>query len=140
MVKTEKIWIEITESSLKIADACTFVNDEQCGAVNMFIGTVRNYFENRPVKGIEYHGYPEMGEKVLEKIVSEAQFRWDVKKTVVHHRLGKLELKEASVVVAVSTGHRNEAYDACRFIMEEIKKDLPVWKKELYADESSLWH
>ncbi len=139
MIKSDSTWLEITHDPLEIQKIHDFVLSDDCGAVNIFVGTVRNYFDERKVIRMDYHGYPDMAENILENIVATAKLKWPIQKVAVLHRLGLLELREASIIIAVATGHRAESYEACRFIIEEIKKDLPVWKKEFYEDESGSW-
>ncbi len=139
MIRTERYWVEITEQPLTIDALYRFALSPSCGAVNIFVGTVRNHFQGRAVTALEYHGYPEMAEQVLEEIVQKAFRQWEVERIAVHHRLGLLQLTEASVVIVVASPHRAAAYAASRFIIEEIKKDLPVWKKEHFADGELQW-
>ncbi len=139
MEKTEKYWIAVTPNPLNIQELYEFVLSPSCGAVASFVGTVRNTFEGRPVEALEYDGYPEMGETVLKTIVQQAFDRWEIEKVAVFHRLGLLQLTEVSVVITVSAPHRAAAFEACRFIIEEIKKDLPVWKKEHFVDGEQEW-
>ena len=111
----------------------------QDGAVLVFMGTVRNHAEGRSVSGMRYEGYEEMALEVLDRIADEACRRFSTPNLAVAHRLGSLEIGEISVVVAVSSPHRAEAYGASRYVMEEIKRRLPVWKKEFYIDGAPRW-
>jgi molybdopterin synthase catalytic subunit len=139
MVRTGDRWLEVTEDNLDVEAAYRFTLNPEAGAVDLFVGTVRNRFEKRPVASMEYHGYAEMAERVLQEIVHRATERWPIRKVAVLHRLGHLQLTEASVVIAVSAPHRAEAFESCRFILEELKKDLPVWKKEHFSDGTKSW-
>ncbi len=139
MIQTERYRVAIVDTPLKLQPLFDFVVSEHCGAVDIFIGTVRNHAEGRAVERLEYHGYPEMGEKILEQIVQRAFQRWRIHRAAVYHRIGTLALKEASVIIAVSSAHRAEAFEACRFVIEEIKKDVPVWKKEHFTDGHTRW-
>ncbi len=139
MIRDAKRLLEITYQALDLAKLCDFVMSETCGAINSFVGTVRSQSEGRAVLKMEYHGYPEMAEKVLASIIAKAYEQWAIEKVAVQHRLGTLELKEASIMIVVSSPHRKEAFEACRFIIEEIKKELPVWKKEHFADNKKEW-
>ncbi len=109
------------------------------GAVALFLGTVRNCNEGRPVGGMEYEGYAEMAREQLAAIVAEASTRAGTDRIVAVHRLGELAVGEVSVAIAVSTPHRAEAFDAARYVIEEIKKRLPVWKRERYLDGEAEW-
>jgi molybdopterin synthase catalytic subunit len=109
------------------------------GATVLFVGTVRDTNDGSPVSGLDYSSYTGMAEQELATIVLEASERWDTSDIVVEHRVGSLELGEASVVIAVAHPHRAEAYEASRYVIEELKKRLPVWKREHYLDGRSEW-
>jgi molybdopterin synthase catalytic subunit len=109
------------------------------GATILFVGTVRDTNDGSPVSGLDYSSYTGMAEQELAAIVLEAAERWDTDDIVVEHRVGSLELGEASVAIAVAHPHRAEAYDASRYVIEELKKRLPVWKREHYLDGRSEW-
>ena len=109
------------------------------GAVLLFLGTVRNHNDGRAVEGLEYEAYREMGEEVLAAIAGEAEERFGTHRIGLYHRTGVLAVGEVSTVIAVATPHREEAYLASRYIIEEIKKRLPVWKKERYVEGETRW-
>ncbi|MFC1574994.1 molybdenum cofactor biosynthesis protein MoaE, partial [Gemmatimonadota bacterium] len=115
------------------------LRSEEDGAVLIFLGTVRNHNDGREVTGLEYEAYREMGEKVLGAIAGEAAERFGTDRILVRHRVGRLKVGDVSTAIAVATPHRAEAYEASRYIIEEIKKRLPVWKKEHYTDEEPRW-
>ncbi|MEM0075794.1 MAG: molybdenum cofactor biosynthesis protein MoaE [Conexivisphaerales archaeon] len=115
------------------------VTDKSAGGIVLFVGTVRNTSEAGEVKGIFYEAYKEMAEKRIEQIEEEAKKNWPIKKIAVLHRVGKLKLSEISVAVAVSSAHRKEAFEACRFIIDRIKQDAPIWKKELLKTGTEKW-
>lgn len=109
------------------------------GATVLFVGTVRDTNDGAPVSGLDYSSYTGMAERELAAIVLEAAERWDTNEIVVEHRIGTLELGEASVAIAVAHPHRAEAYEASRYVIEELKKRLPIWKREHYVDGRSEW-
>ena len=109
------------------------------GAVALFLGTVRNVNEGRPVSGMEYEGYDVMAREVLASIAQEAAEIARTPHVAVVHRLGTLTLGEISVAIAVSTPHRAQAFEGARYVIEEIKKRLPVWKREHYVDGDANW-
>ena len=109
------------------------------GATVFFIGTVRDTNDGSRVSGLDYSSYTGMAEQELATIVLEASERWDTSDIVVEHRIGSLELGEASVAIAVAHPHRAQAYEASRYVIEELKKRLPVWKREHYLDGRSEW-
>ena len=109
------------------------------GAAIVFVGTVRNINDGRDVSGIDYAAYLPMAERELAAIVAEAAERFGTTDIVVEHRLGHLALTEASVVIAVSHAHRGAAYDASRYMIEELKHRVPIWKREEYVDGTREW-
>lgn len=109
------------------------------GAAVLFVGTVRETNDGRAVTGIDYSAYVPMAERELAAIVGEASERYGTTHVVVEHRLGTLGLGEASVVIAVAHARRAPAYEASRYVIEELKKRLPVWKREHYADGTREW-
>jgi molybdopterin synthase catalytic subunit len=115
------------------------VADVANGASIIFVGTVRDVNDGRAVSGIDYTTYESMAVRELEAIVAEAASRFGTTEVVVEHRVGRLALGEASVVIAVAHPHRAEAYDASRFIIEELKRRVPIWKREEYVDGTREW-
>ena len=109
------------------------------GASVLFVGTVRNVNDDVPVSGLDYTAYNAMAERELGAIVREAVQRWKTSDIVVEHRIGALDLGEASVAIAAAHPHRGEAFEASRYIIEELKKRLPIWKREHYMDGRSAW-
>lgn len=131
--------VRITRDPLSVSATLAEIGAASDGAVLLFQGIVRDHNDGRPVTGIRYEAYESMAEKVLAEIAREAAERLGTDRIVVEHRVGELGIGEASVVIAVSSPHRAEAFDAGRYIIEEIKKRLPVWKDELYADGDRGW-
>jgi len=109
------------------------------GAAVLFVGTVREVNDGRAVTGIDYRAYEAMAERELAAIATEAAERFGTRDLVVEHRLGSLALGEASVVVAVAHPHRAQAYEASRFVIEELKRRVPIWKREHYVDGTREW-
>ena len=107
-----------------------------CGAVVSFVGTVRATNHGKTVVRLEYEAYPEMALRIFEHIAAEAREKWAAR-LAIHHRTGALEPGEISVVIAAAAPHRADAFDACRHAIEALKKDAPIWKRELYPDGSS---
>jgi molybdopterin synthase catalytic subunit len=115
------------------------VQDTANGATLVFLGQVREVNDGRAVTGIEYSAYGEMAERELAAIASECASAFGISQLVVEHRLGALELGEASIAIVVAHPHRAAAYEASRFVIEEVKRRLPIWKREGYVDGSSEW-
>ncbi|MBY0461456.1 MAG: molybdenum cofactor biosynthesis protein MoaE [Gemmataceae bacterium] len=111
----------------------------RCGAVVLFLGTVRDLTGDVRTEFLEYEAYPPMAEKKLAEIEAEARQRWPVGEIAIVHRLGRLEVGEVSVAVAVSCPHRAEAFEACRFVIDTLKEVVPIWKKENAPGGRSEW-
>ncbi len=109
------------------------------GAALLFLGVVRDHNEGRDVGHLDYEAFAPMAERVLDQIVAEARERWETGSMAVVHRIGRLEIGDASVAIAVAAPHRGDAYDASRYIIEELKKRAPIWKREGYLDGESEW-
>ncbi len=112
------------------------VRTDADGAVVVFKGVARKYSRGREVVHLEYEAYPEMAEKVMAEIGDEVTTKWSVSKVAIVHRTGVLKIGEASVVIAVSTPHRGEAFAACQYAIDRLKQVVPVWKKEVWSDGS----
>jgi molybdopterin synthase catalytic subunit len=114
------------------------VQSPERGGVASFLGTVRNYHHGRDVLRLEYSAYGPMAEAECERIVAEAESRWDVA-VALRHRVGGLEIGDTAVAIAAASAHRDEAFLACRYVIEEVKRRLPIWKREVYADGFVEW-
>lgn len=126
--------IKITENKLDLTDCFSLASDLACGGMASFVGTVRNHTKGKSVTRLEYECYESMAVKEIQKIADKAIFLFSVKNIVVHHRTGILFPGDAAVIIVVSDGHRNAVFDACSFIIENIKKTVPIWKKEIFED------
>ena len=115
------------------------VTGEDRGAVLTFAGTVRNTNLGRTVRSIDYHAYESMARKELEKLELETAGRWPGVKIRIVHRIGRLDLGEASVFIAAAGAHRDESFAALRHAIDRLKENAPVWKRELYEDGSEAW-
>ena len=129
----------ITEEILGPEQLLASVGGDEDGAVLLFLGVVRRENGGRLVNGMRYDVYREMAERVLAEIVEEACARSGTEHIAAAHRIGELAVGEVSVAIAVSTPHRAQAYDASRYIIEEIKQRLPVWKEEHYVSGEVEW-
>lgn len=127
-------WVVLSEHPLVLAEVAAWVGRPDCGASVVFTGTVRDHAEGRPgVSALEYEAYREQAEPRLAAIVRQARQRWtDLGRVAVLHRIGRLEVEVASVIVAVSAPHRGEAFDAARFCIDTLKATVPIWKKETW--------
>lgn len=124
----------IVEEAISADALHALVLRPEAGAVAVFLGVVRDNNLGREVDYLEYDAYPEMAERVMGRIGEEIRARWDVAEVAMLHRVGRLEIGEASVGVAVSSAHRAEATDACRYGIDRLKAVVPIWKKEVWSD------
>ncbi|MDQ2715045.1 MAG: molybdenum cofactor biosynthesis protein MoaE [Chloroflexota bacterium] len=123
--------IQITREPLDRDALLAAVADPGVGGIVVFEGVVRNEARGKQVRYLEYDVYPEMAEEQVRAIVSEARQRWHTEHIAVAHRIGRLEIGEASVIIVVATPHRSEAFEACRYIIDTLKTTVPIWKKEV---------
>jgi molybdopterin synthase catalytic subunit len=128
----------LTADAITLAPLVEEVSGSSRGGVVSFIGTVRDHHGGRAVTGLEYSAYPEMAEGIAAELLAEATSRWPVRATL-RHRLGALTVGDTAVAVVVAGDHRDEAFAACRFLIEELKRRVPIWKKESYADGTVAW-
>ncbi len=130
--------IRVTKSRLDSAALSRAVSSPKHGAVAAFVGTVRSPHAGRRVRAVTYDCFTPLAEKELARIKAAAERRWLVR-VGVEHRIGRLNVGETSVAIAAGSGHRAEALEACRFVIEEIKRSVPIWKKEHYAQGDGRW-
>jgi molybdopterin synthase catalytic subunit len=130
----------ITNEPLHAAPLVRLVQTPHDGAVVTFAGVVRNHSEGRPTAYLTYEAYTTMAIPVLARIADEARARYAIGRAAVHHRVGRLWVGETAVLVVVAAPHRQAAFDAASYIMDRIKQDAPIWKKEHWADGGSEWH
>jgi len=131
---------EISSSSIEEYKSKSFVTQE-CGGVVTFEGRVRNHNEGQTVESLEYETYSELALKEGEKILFQVKEKFDILDAFCVHRVGHLQIGDLAVWIAVTSKHRSEAFRACEFIIDEVKKTVPIWKKEHYADKliESKW-
>jgi molybdopterin synthase catalytic subunit len=129
----------LVATRVEVAALAAEVTKPANGALSLFVGTVRNVNDDRPVDGIEYNAYAPMAEREMAAIAREAGEKFGTDDIVIEHRTGYLALGEASVAIAVANPHRANALDASRWIIEELKRRVPIWKLEHYADGTRQW-
>ena len=123
--------IQITREPLDRNALIASVADPGVGGIVVFEGVVRDNARGKQVRYLEYDVYPEMAVQQIREILAEAERRWNVDRVAVAHRIGRLEIGEASVIIVVATPHRAEAFEACRYIIDTLKTTVPIWKKEV---------
>ena len=121
----------ISEDPIDVEGLLANVKDDSAGATILFLGTIRNHNEGYDVSAIYYEVYMRMAEEAMAKIEAEAIKRWNLKKFAAIHRIGNLKIGEVSVAIAVSSEHRAEAFEAARYAIDQIKSEVPIWKKEI---------
>jgi molybdopterin synthase catalytic subunit len=130
---------EILTTPIDTAKVLASVEDPTCGGLVLFEGRVRNHHLGRDVLRLEYEAYQRLAESEGSAIMAEARQRFEIHAAACTHRVGVLEIGDIAVVVAVSSAHRDAAFDACRYIIDELKTRVPIWKRETYADGSVEW-
>jgi molybdopterin synthase catalytic subunit len=128
----------LTEQPIDVAALIAEVQSPTRGGISVFLGAVRNHHAGREVLRLHYSAYRPMAEAECARIVAEAQARWDAA-TAIQHRVGRLEIGETAVAVIAASAHREEAFAACRYLIEQTKRRVPIWKREFYADGSVSW-
>ena len=131
--------IDIIKSKIPADSLYSNLANVMCGAVVTFDGRVRNHNDGKEITNLYYECYYPMALKVMNEIKEEALGKWDVRKIIAIHRIGNIPIGEIAVWIGVSSVHRKEAFEACRFMIDEIKHKVPIWKKETYVDGTSCW-
>jgi len=134
-------WIDILPTPLPTAEAIDFVSTPAAGGIAIFLGTTRSEknAQGQDLQALDYEAYTEMALPQLQTLAAAARSQWPIIKQVILHRTGRVELSQPSVLIAVASPHRHEAFAACRFIIDAIKADVAIWKKEIWSDGSGTW-
>jgi len=130
--------VRLQDGPIDVAALAAEVRGDGDGAVSLFVGTVRNVNAGRRVLFLEYEAYAPMAEREMERIAEEAIARCGATRVAMVHRVGRLEIGEASVAIAVAAPHRAEALDACRFVIDTLKQRVPIWKRE-HFEGGTVW-
>ena len=130
--------IKITNDRLNLEEVMLELEDNSAGALSIFMGNVRNLGRSGNVSEIYYESYSKMAEQKMNEIENEAQTKWEIKKLVVFHRIGNIKVGETSIIIGVSSEHRQEAFEACKFVIDSVKTRVPIWKKEI-SEKSQKW-
>jgi molybdopterin synthase catalytic subunit len=130
----KKDFYELTNELLDVGAIARRVVPIECGATVTLDGYVRQFTKNRETLYLEYEGYEPMALREMEKLIGQAHDRFEISNVGIVHRLGKLEIGETSVVISVAAPHRRAAFEACEWLIKELKRTVPIWKKEVYAD------
>jgi molybdopterin synthase catalytic subunit len=130
--------IKIVQGPIDLDEVLDSVKSSEAGAIDVFIGTTRDHSDGRKVLSLEYEAYEPMAIKLMEAVGAEARRRWEIDRFAIVHRVGRVEVGDASVVIAVSAVHRREAFEVCRYVIDTLKRDVPIWKKEIFLD-GEVW-
>lgn len=122
----------LTDRPIDLSELLAFVGDPAAGALATFIGTTRDHNEGRSILSLDYEAYPGMAEQEMARLGDEAAGKWEITRMAMVHRIGNVPIGEASIAIAVSAPHRDHAFRACRYAIDELKKRVPIWKKEIY--------
>lgn len=131
--------VDVTDKKLSVETVTDLVSDESCGAVSLFLGTTRDNFEGKQVLKLEYEAYEPMAKKKMLEICASIRQQWKVHKIAIVHRIGVVPVKEASIIIAVSSPHRKESLEAVHYAIDTLKAVVPIWKKEVYTDDTTTW-
>ena len=131
--------ISLTNDPIDYHALTESVRSTQSGAVVLFLGTVRELTDGRRTLALDYEGYPQMAEAKLAELEAAARSKWPLDRVSIVHRLGRLELGDISVAVAVSCPHRKAAFEAGQFLIDELKVSVPIWKQENWSDGTTEW-
>lgn len=131
--------IQLTHDTIDFASLTESVRANAAGAVVLFLGTVREMTGGRQTIALDYEAFPEMAKAKFEELLAEARDQWPIVNAAIVHRLGRLELGDVSVAVAVSTPHRQQAFEAGKFLIDRLKEVVPIWKRENWADGTTEW-
>ena len=134
----DSIFIHIAKEALDLQACYDFVQDEGCGGIAVFVGTVRDNTNKRSVKKLEFSAYEPMAIKEMKKIAMEAIESFGIHKIAIHHAIGELKIGAIPVIIAVSSSHRAAAFEACQFAIDTLKETVPIWKKE-YFEDGEVW-
>ena len=130
--------IQIVAHPIDLSSVLESVRDPSAGGIDIFIGATRDHSRGKKVLALEYEAYTPMALKLMNGIADDVRAKWNVQKISMVHRVGKLAVGEASIAIAVSSAHRKEAFEACRYAIDTLKKTVPLWKKEFFED-GEVW-
>lgn len=134
----DKIFIKLIEGELSLDECYQFVQDDSCGGLALFVGTVRNHTKGKEVLKLEFSAYEPMAVKEMNLIALKAIDMFKIEKIAIHHVVGNLDIGEVPVIIAVSSAHREAAFQACQFAIDTLKEAVPIWKKEFFED-GDIW-
>ena len=134
-------WVELLETPLNVPAAISFATAPAAGAIDLFLGITRAEVSTAgsDLSALDYQAYESMAHRQLIELAKQARSSWPIQKLVILHRIGRVSTGEPSVLIAVSTAHRAQAFDACRWIIDQLKKEVAIWKQEVWVDGNKVW-
>jgi molybdopterin synthase catalytic subunit len=134
-------WLDLLSTPLNVAQAIEFITTPAAGGMNIFLGTTRAETnpDGRQLLALDYQAYESMAHRQLVNLAQKSRQQWPIIKLAILHRIGQVPLAKPSVVIAVSTPHRAQSFEACRWLIDELKKEVTIWKREVWADGSTSW-
>jgi molybdopterin synthase catalytic subunit len=137
----QKDWIELTPEPLDVGKVVAFVTAPEAGGIAVFLGTTRaeKSEKGQALIALDYDAYGEMARKQMGELGARVRGKWPVERVAILHRTGRVNVGEPSVIIGVSTGHRSEAFEACRWVIDTLKAEVAIWKKEMWGDGSGRW-
>jgi molybdopterin synthase catalytic subunit len=139
--EAEHDWIMLTDRAIPVGEVIEGAYHDEAGGVSVFLGTTRAEANARDqaLQALDYEAYAEMAVKQLHDLARGARERWPIRRLAILHRTGRVHVGQPSVLIVVAAPHRGEAFDACRWIIDTLKNDVAIWKKEVWADGSGTW-
>ncbi len=138
-IQTGSHWIRLTEDPLNVAQLLPFLQVPEAGGIDIFIGTTRRWTNGEETVALDYDAYAPMAVKELERLMRLAEEKWPVERCGIWHRIGVVPVAEASVIIGVASAHRAEAFEACRFLIDRLKEDVPIWKCDESGQGKRQW-
>lgn len=138
-MEADRLSVRLTHVPIDVGAAFAFLADPGAGGLDLFVGTTRRWTGDAETVALSYECYAPMAMKEMRRLIAEAMARWPVVRACLWHRLGTVPVAEASVLVGVATPHRADAFEACRFLIDRLKRQVPIWKRETYADGRMEW-
>ena len=134
-------WIQLHDQPIAMTAVVQFVSDAEAGGIAVFLGTTRaeKNESGQTLVALDYEAYAEMARRQMEELAAAARGKWPVRRLAILHRTGRVAVGEPSVIIAVATPHRGDAFDACRWIIDSLKADIAIWKKEVWEGGATSW-
>jgi len=134
-------WVQLHSDPIDLGPVLQFVTDADAGGIDIFLGTTRaeTHADGRALLRLDYDAYAEMALQQMRELAKEARTRWPIERIALLHRTGPVDVGQASVIIAVSTAHRAESFEACRWLIDTLKKQVTIWKKEIWSSGDGTW-